>query len=246
MKIVKWILWGLLIVVGVLAVGFVIWGLTPSGPMDEALEAMEPSGSVGVTDDEWLVFEPLAQAPTRGFIFYPGGHVDYRSYAPLARELAARGYLAVITPMPLSLAVFNPGAAQGVIEAYPEITTWVISGHSLGGAMAANFAAGSPGELDGMALLASYPASSDDLTQSGVQVASIYATNDGLTTAEDIEASKLLLPEDTAFVSIEGGNHGQFGWYGEQRGDNPATISRDDQQSQVLEAVLALFSELNP
>jgi hypothetical protein len=244
MKIIKWVLWGFLIVVGVLVVGFVIWGLTPSGPMDEALQAMEPSGSVGVTDDKWLVFEPLAQAPTKGFIFYPGGHVDYRSYAPLARDLAAKGYLAVITPMPLSLAVFNPGAAGEVIEAYPEITTWVISGHSLGGAMAANFTAGSPGELDGMALLAAYPASNDDLTQSGVQVSSIYATNDGLTSAEDIEASKLLLPDDTAYVAIEGGNHAQFGWYGEQRGDNPATISREDQQAQVLEAILALFTIL--
>ncbi len=246
MKIFKRILWGFLIVIGVVIVGFVIWGLFPAGPMPEALEAMESSASVNVTDDEWLVFEPLAQAPTKGFIFYPGGNVDYRSYAPLARALAARGYLAVITPMPLSLAVLNPDAAQDVIDAYPQIEMWVISGHSLGGAMAANYVAGNPGAVDGMALLASYPASSDDLTQSEVQVSSIYATLDGLTSAEDIDASRLLLPEDTTWVSIEGGNHGQFGWYGEQRGDNPATISREDQQTQVLEAILALFTQLNP
>lgn len=244
MKILKRVLWGLLIVLGVVVAGFIIWGLTPAGPMPEALDAMEPSASVGVTDGDWLVFEPLAQAPTKGFIFYPGGRVDYRSYAPLARALAARGYLAVITPMPLSLAVLNPDAARDVIEAYPQIETWVISGHSLGGAMAANYVAGSPGAVDGMALLASYPASNDDLTLSEVQVSSIFATLDGLTSAEDIEASKLLLPDNAAYVSIEGGNHAQFGWYGEQRGDNPATISREDQQTQVLEAILTLFQIL--
>ena len=244
MRILKRILLGLLIVLIVVIAGFIIWGLTPSGPMPEALAAMESSQTVNVSDLDWLVFEPVGAVPTAGFIFYPGGHVDYRSYAPLARALAEGGYLAVITPMPLSLAVFNPGAAQAVIDAYPQIETWLIAGHSLGGAMAANFAARNPGALDGMALLASYPASSDDLSQSDVQVASIYATLDGLTSAEDIDDSRLLLPADTDWVEIEGGNHAQFGWYGEQRGDNPATISREDQQFQVLQAILALFEML--
>ncbi len=244
MRTLKRILLGLLIVLIVVIAGFVIWGLTPSGPMPEALAAMESSQTVNVTEGDWLVFEPAGVVPSAGFIFYPGGHVDYRSYAPLARALAEAGYLAVITPMPLSLAVFNPGAAQAVIDAYPQIETWLIGGHSLGGAMAANFAARNPGALDGMALLASYPASSDDLSQSAVQVASIYATLDGLTSAADIDASRLLLPADTGWVEIEGGNHAQFGWYGEQRGDNPATISREDQQAQVLQAILALFEVL--
>jgi dienelactone hydrolase len=110
--------------------------------------------------------------------------------------------------------------------------------------MAANFVRKNPAVTDGMALLAAYPASSDDLTESPVQVSSIFATLDGLTSAEDIEASKQLLPANTAYVSIEGGNHGQFGWYGDQRGDNPATISRDDQQTQVLEAIIELFQNL--
>ncbi len=244
MRILKRILLGLLIVLIVVIAGFILWGLTPSGPMPEALAAMESSETVNVVDEDWLVFEPTGAVPTAGFIFYPGGRVDYRSYAPLARALAEAGYLAVITPMPLSLAVFNPGAAQAVIDAYPQVETWLIAGHSLGGAMAANFAARNPGTLDGMALLASYPASGDDLSQSAVQVASIYATLDGLTSDADIDASRLLLPTDTDWVEIEGGNHAQFGWYGEQRGDNPATISREDQQDQVLRAILALFEVL--
>ena len=40
----------------------------------------------------FVVFTPTATTPISGFILYPGGHVDYRSYAPIAREIASRGY----------------------------------------------------------------------------------------------------------------------------------------------------------
>ena len=73
---------------------------------------------------------------------------------------------------------------------------------------------------------------------------SIYGTRDGLTTGDKIEASRPLLPPDTAWVAIEGGNHAQFGWYGPQSGDNPATISREDQQAQIVAATLALLLSL--
>ena len=65
--------------------------------------------------------------------------------------------------MPLNLAVLNPGAAQDVIDAYPAIESWVIGGHSLGGAMAAAFADDHPGIVDGLVLLAAFPASWNDL-----------------------------------------------------------------------------------
>jgi len=38
----------------------------------------------------------------------------------------------------------------------------------------------------------------------------------------------------TQWVAIDGGDHAQFGWYGPQDGDQPATISREAQQAQVL------------
>jgi len=46
-------------------------------------------------------------------------------------------------------------------------------------------------------------------------------------------------------VAIEGGNHAQFGWYGPQAGDNPATISREAQQEQIIEATVELLALLN-
>ena len=238
-----------LLVVGVLILlavtGFVIWGSTPSGPMSEALDALQSDAQVTVTTtDDWLVFSPTDSQPTTGLIIYPGGHVDFRAYAPAAYQIAAQGYQVVIVPMPLNLAVLNANAAADVVAAYPDIQHWVVGGHSLGGAMAANFAKKHPGEVDGLVLWAAYPASGDDLTASGLKVASIYGTLDGLTTGEDIDASRALLPADTTWAPIQGGNHGQFGWFGEQPGDNAATISRQEQQDQIVAATVALLDSL--
>jgi pimeloyl-ACP methyl ester carboxylesterase len=199
---------------------------------------------VTVSDQGWLEFSPTGQQPTTGFIFYPGGHVDYRAYAPLARAIAERGYLVAIPPMPLNLAVLDPAAAKDIMTAHPEITAWAVGGHSLGGAMAANYAWSSPGAAQGLVLIASYPAKNNDLSQAPIDVISIYGTRDGLATKEKIDASRKLLPADTSWVPINGGDHAQFGWYGEQPGDNPADISRAEQQIQVAEAVSSFLAEL--
>jgi len=146
--------------------------------------------------------------------------------------------------MPLSLAVFNPDAAADVIRAYPEIQDWAVGGHSLGGSMAANFVYSEPSEAQGLVLWASYPASNNDLSSSDVQAISISGTLDGLSTPDDIATSKPLLPPDTTWVPIEGGNHAQFGWYGDQPGDNPATISRQEQQNQIILATVNFLESL--
>lgn len=226
------------------SIGFVIWGSTPAQPMPEALEALQPNAQVTVSTSPWLTFSPASKQPEIGFIIYPGGRVDYRAYAPAARQIAAQGYLVVIVPMPLNLAVFNPNAASQVITAYPQVKHWAIGGHSLGGAMAANFANSHPDAVQGLVLWAAYPAGSDDLSASGLRVVSISGTLDGLSTMEKIEASRTLLPANTTWIAIAGGNHAQFGWYGDQAGDNSATISRSDQQAQVVAATKALLKAL--
>lgn len=226
------------------AAGFVFWGESPAQPMPEALTALQSDAQVTVTSDQWLAFTPAASHPTKGFIIYPGGRVDYRAYAPAAHQIASQGYLVVIVRMPLNLAVFGANAAQDVQSAYPQIRQWAIGGHSIGGAMAANFGKTHPGAVQGLALWAAYPASSDDLSHSGLYVVSIFGSRDGLATGEKIDASRPLLPANTTWVQIPGGNHAQFGWYGDQAGDNPATISRSDQQAQVVAATLGMLENL--
>jgi predicted esterase len=243
-KSLRIILASLGLVLVLFAAGFVVWGETPAQPMPEALAALRSDTQVSVTSNQWLVFTPTASTPTTGFIFYPGGRVDYRAYAPAARQIAAQGYLVIIVRMPLNLAVLNANAAQKVLSSYPQIQHWAIGGHSLGGAMAANFAINHLGLVQGLALWAAYPASSDDLSSSTLNVVSIFGSQDGLATGEKIDSSRALLPASTTWVQITGGNHAQFGWYGNQAGDNPASISRSDQQAQVVAATLGMLESL--
>ena len=239
-KLKRWL--GLLFLLFLLALtGFVVWASTPSSPMPKALAALQSDAQVRVEAEPWLIFRPADRDPAVGLILYPGGRVDPRAYAPAARAIAAEGYLVVIVPMPLNLAFFGPDRAAGVMAAFPEVERWAIGGHSLGGAMAARFVHRHPSAVQGLVLWASYPAASDNLSARELAVVSIYGTRDGLATGEKIAASRSLLPTETRWVAIEGGNHAQFGWYGPQRGDNPATISREVQQQEVVAATLALL-----
>jgi pimeloyl-ACP methyl ester carboxylesterase len=243
MRVVKWVLIGVVAAVLLALAGFTIWAYTPLGPMPEALAAMSSDDQVQVEAGPWLTFSPTGSQPDTGLILYPGGRVDYRSYAPLAREIARQGYTVVIVPMPFNLAVFSAGRASDVMAAHPEVQRWAIGGHSLGGAMAANYAYNHPDAVSGLALLAAYPAGNNSLADRKLDVLSIYGTHDGA--VSKLEASKSLLPQGTEWVAVEGGNHAGFGWYGPQPGDGVATISREEQQAQTTEAIVALLSRLS-
>jgi len=237
----------LLAVVLLLAVvAFTVWAYTPLGPMPEARAALQSDAAVQVTTEPWLSFTPTTASPRAGLIFYPGGRVDARAYAPAAHALAAQGYQVVVVPMPFNLAVFGINRAEDVIAAYPEVRTWGIGGHSLGGSMAANFAANHPGAVQGLALWASYPAGSDDLSaRDDLAVVSIYGTQDGVALPADVLAARPLLPADTVWVAIEGGSHAQFGWYGPQSEADVASISREAQQQQVIRATAEFLAGLS-
>jgi hypothetical protein len=231
MKLSRWkkvlLSLGLIFIVGV--VGFIIWASDSYQPMQEALDAMKSDDIVEIEQGEWIVFKPKTVEYTKGFIFYPGGKVSPESYAPLARAIATAGYIAIIVPMPLNLAVFSPNKAENVIAEYSAVKEWVIGGHSLGGSMVASFIYNHVALTAKLVLLAAYPANNNDLSDYNIQVVSIYGSEDGLLD-DSIDNTKSLLPAGTVFIEIEGGNHAYFGYYGEQSGDNPATITREQQQ----------------
>ncbi len=238
------ILFALLPLIGVVAFGALLWLGVPIGAlMPEAETALQSDALVRVNRERWITFEPTDADNSSGFIFYPGGRVAPEAYAPLARALAEAGRLSVIVPMPLNLAILSPDAASDVITAFPSIERWVIGGHSLGGVMAARFAHNHRDRVYGLALLAAYAEAHVDLSGSNLAVAVIYGDRDGLVAIDEVEGSLERLPAATEATKIIGGNHAQFGWYGEQSGDLPAQISREEQRSLVVAAILRLWQD---
>ena len=241
MKIVKRIALGLVLVVVLIVIGFVAWAETPLGPAPEAITALQSDANITVTTDSFITFQPVNLKPSTAFIFYPGGRVDYRSYAAPLRAIAEQGYLVVLVPVRLNLAFFDINAAEPVFEKYPEITHWAVGGHSLGGVASALFAKDHP-QVEGIVFWASYPAD-DSLKNSSLKMISIYGTED-MAGMGKFDETKPLLTADAQYVVIDGGNHAQFGDYGPQPGDNAALISRSDQQAQVTQATSDFLKEL--
>ncbi len=194
-----------------------------------------PKENVVVTEENGVfTFKP--QNSTKGIIFYPGGKVEAESYSPLMNSLAKEGILSVLVTMPGNLAVLDMNAADGICEQYPEIESWYMAGHSLGGSMAASYIAENTEEFDGVILLASY--STADLSGSGLEVLSIYGSNDGVLNMEKYKECKTNLPEDFSEFIIDGGCHAYFGAYGEQDGDGEAEITREQQIEITVNKIL--------
>ncbi|MEN9645598.1 MAG: hypothetical protein RL238_2267 [Actinomycetota bacterium] len=220
-----------------------VLGLMYLRPLTADDVAVDATGSVqGVSVDESMTrirFDPDDPKGT-GLVFYPGAKVDPRAYSRLLLPLAEAGYTVVVVKFPYNLAVFGIDAADSVNGDDDGIDRWIVGGHSLGGAMAASYAMNTRDELVGLLLWAAYPAPGTSGSEgfTGLDVTSVYGTEDQLATVDDIEQSKEMLPLDSHFVAVEGGIHAFFGDYGSQSGDGTATIERDDAQQQIIDATL--------
>ena len=201
-----------------------------------AIEAFDYSGFETVTlDDGTIALVPNASYDT-GIIFYPGGKVEYIAYLPLMQCLASQGVLCLLTDMPFNLAVLDINRADGLRDGYKQVESWYMAGHSLGGSMACSYVADKASEFDGVILLASY--STEDLSQTGLSVLSIYGSNDRVLNSVSYTENKSNLPQGTVEYIIEGGNHAYFGTYGEQDGDGAATVTNREQIEITAEQII--------
>ena len=226
-------------------VGFLIWAESPAAPESQALQSLSDSrNAIFKQTNNWLIFEPAGTAADSGLVLYPGGRVDPRAYTPHAQAIAEAGFKVVIVPMPLNFAFLGIAQASQVIDEFPEIEHWAVGGHSLGGAMAAEYANSNPQKVNGLVLWASYPAENTNLSALDLAAISIFAANDGLATPEEVLSAQPRLPTDTEFVEIAGGNHAGFGWYGPQRGDGELEIAKSTQQARIVEATVSFLSSL--
>ena len=190
---------------------------------DVALEVMAQDSGISVQDN--LTILSTSVPSDTAIIFYPGAKVEAAAYLPLLDKIRQTGVTCILVDMPFHMAIFDSNAAQDVMEDFPEYSHWYIAGHSMGGAMASQFAASHPDEVDGLILLGAY-------------IYGDYSPQDTLTIYGSLNQSvedKLDYTENV--VEIQGGNHAQFGNYGPQKGDLPATISAEEQQNQTVDAI---------
>lgn len=207
----------LLAVPVVLALGIVAWyqlvyigpRYSPADPL--ALQALQPDGRVGITRDGWIVMEPASGIGEVAMVFYPGGQVAPEGYAEPLKEIAAAGYLVVVVPMPLDLAVLAPDRADDVVAAYPQVRRWVIAGHSLGGAMAARYAFRHPGRMAGLLLWDAYPPDTDDLSAARLPVRQLARVDGGGELPESYRKVSHLLPPSTQVIRLPGATHMNYG-----------------------------------
>lgn len=229
----KWkfrILVPLFALIDALVIAFLLWASVYYRADATAIKAMQSDGVVTVeqTKSGWLLDGP---SDDKALIFYPGAKVDAKAYAPILRMLAEEEMDVYLVKMPLNLAFFGIGKAGEFVEdsAYEQ---YYISGHSLGGAMAAGYAAEHDSDFKGMILFAAYPTQ-----ETAIDTLMIYGSEDGVLNMARIEEASNLVSGNYSEVVIDGGNHAQFGNYGEQKGDGEAVISAEDQQTQAIQAI---------
>jgi hypothetical protein len=217
---------------------------TGLGPLPASL------GEIGLLGQQRLnayyAYRPRTVCPLRGLLLFPGGGVDFRAYAPIARELARCGLLVVVQHVPFGFALFDHDRALGpegnLRRTFPQVRQWVVGGHSLGGVAAACYARRQPNDLAGLVLWGAFPSPTHSLAALRLPVASLCGSRDGLVPPRLVHKTRHLLPPNSRLVEVSGANHTQFGdyWDGRdeafvQRGDRPARISRRQQRDLVVE-----------
>jgi hypothetical protein len=215
----------------------VLW-LRPHPADDVAVAATVPSSTVDVISSPTAWELRPAQPSGAGVVFLPGALVDPRAYLGLLRPLAEQGHLVVVVKPPLDVALL--ASARPALDAHPAITSWAVGGHSLGG-VAAAVQVGDP-RIRGVFFWASYP--SRDLSDAAVGAASIFGENDGLSTPDDIDASRDRLPPSTVFTEVPGAVHAFFGDYGPQAGDGTPTTDRATAQRLIVAATVRFVDGL--
>ncbi|MBW9094563.1 alpha/beta hydrolase [Microbacterium jejuense] len=233
-RILWWVLGSIGALIVLAVVGVVIWsqvGVMAAEP--EPLAEVRANPAIEVTDtDAGIVLAPTGESADVGLVYIPGAKVDPWAYAyKLSGLVADDGVTVVITKPWLNLAFFDLRPLSTFTDLAPDVDTWLVGGHSLGGVRACQLAV----DADGLALFASYCA--NDLSDSGLPVISVSGSEDGLSTPEKIADARDVLPADAALHEIAGASHSSFGDYGPQPGDGTPTIDDDDMRDQLTELV---------
>ena len=228
---------------------FLAWASLPMPPEPGPLAAARADTAITVTESaDGVVLAPKHPNGT-GIVYLAGARVDPAAYADKLSGIADAGVTVVIARPILNFAIFEfrPLSTFEGLAAGSGVTRWYVGGHSLGGVRACQYAAdaeASPstrGTIAGVIFFGSYCAA--DLSHTALPVLTLSATRDGLSTPATIAAAAHLLPADAQLVKLPGADHAQFGDYGAQPGDNPATASDAQAKREITKAVLAFVTQ---
>ena len=234
--------------VGVIFIGWSVLAYRASGGAYAALETTE-TVTVSSRDGYWR-FEPRVSADV-GLLFFPGALVDPVAYAPLVKAVAERGYTVVLIQVPRRGAMGGAESAElaaRYMRAMRETDTsgeprrWIVAGHSRGGVISSNVVRSLREGVAGLVLVGTSHPRDFSLAHLPIPVTQVFGTRDTVADLHKVEAARRNLPPSLHTVRIDGGNHSQFGSYGFQPGDWPATITREEQQRLTVEAIVAALA----
>jgi pimeloyl-ACP methyl ester carboxylesterase len=194
--------------------------------------------------DTYVRFQPTKLA-SAALMIIPGCPADPHAYAPLARATALQGVLTVIVKVPYRCAPWTEhrdALRQRVVSVIDSCyeCAWTLAGHSRGARHALEVATALPkGRIASLVLIASTHPREDSYASLGIPVLKILASEDGVAPVAEALENRELLPATARWEVIEGANHAQFGNYGYQLWDHPATISREQQQQHAVGLILS-------
>ena len=237
---VKRILKTIWITAGLVFIAWQFYSFQSKGVRNELLKS---NNTIKVEQSsDFYLFTPV-QPFKNVVIFYPGAMVDPKAYVPLCRKIADNGIQVYLIKMPWRLASKGYEKPRELKLFADTTKTYILSGHSQGAKMAAQFVYENPGLIDKLVLVGTTHPRDVSLADSKIAVLKIYGSKDGVANEESIIKNKPKLPATTKFARIEGANHSQFGYYGYQLGDDKATISREEQLAKTAKLITAFIKQ---
>jgi hypothetical protein len=179
-----------------------------------------------------------------GVAFLPGTRIERHAYvatwAPIVEETGVTVHVAAV---PLNLPALADDPIGEIIRSYPETSTWIVGGHSMGGFEAAAFAAAADAAPAGLLLWGSGTARSD-LTNAELPILVVSGALDTVLPLERVIDEERLTPATTIEI-IDGMVHGQFGRYSDtESSPNPSRRSDADTLADLADATVAFVAQI--